>query len=251
MTTQAEFDAYVATQRNVRALIRRDLNAWWLEVASGSPSEIREAAREFLPLLANTYGEVSATVAADFFDEARAASPGARGRFAATLPRLQAARAAARQVRWATEPLFRSDFEGALGRMSLVADEAAMQEGRNTIMHNAERDRANPRFARIPVGKTCAWCLTLASRGAVYRSAESAGAAGQYHGGKCDCQPMPSWTRDGKDMPEGYQPDALYEDYLRARKATGQKQPDMRAIAKAYRRLDGGSLVEDGVSAAT
>lgn len=251
MASQAEFDAYVATQRNIRALIQRDLNAWWVEVGSRSAEEIREAARGFLPLLSNTYGEVSATVAADFFDEARAASVGARGRFSASLPRLQAAQVAARQVRWATEPLFAGDYEGALGRMTLVADGAAMQEGRNAIMHNAERDRSNPRFARIPVGKTCAWCLMLASRGAVYRSAESAGAAGQYHGGDCDCQPMPSWTRDGTDFPEGYDSEALYQDYLRAREATGQKSPSPRVIAKAYRRLDGGSLVQDGVKSAT
>lgn len=244
MTTQADFDRLVESQRGVRRLLRRDLLAWWVTVEHLAPSEIRAEAATFLPLLAATYGEVSATAAADFYDASRADSD-ARGRYTATLPALQARTPVRRNVKWATDPLFGGDMESAVGRMLAVTDEAALQEGRNTIMHNAQRDPARPRFARIPVGETCAWCLMLASRGPVYRSAESAGAAGQYHGGDCDCEPVASWD-GGKDLPPIYDEGYYFEIYDRARSEAGSGAP--REIAKALRRLDGGRHVRDGVA---
>lgn len=245
MTTQTEFDAYVQSQRGVRRLLTRDLLAWWLEVQHLAPSEIRTQARTFLPLLARTYGEVSATAAADFYETARESSA-ARGAFTATMSQSDAARMAARSVRWATDPLYGGDFETALGRMTSVVDESALQQGRNTVMLNAKRDRANPRFARVPVGKTCAWCFMLASRGPVYKSAETAGAAKKFHAA-CDCQPVPSWDR-GNDLPEDYDYEAMYETYLRAR---DDDYFDTKAITANLRRLDGGSLVSDGVPTQT
>lgn len=244
MTTQADFDRLVEAQRGVRRLLERDLMAWWVTVEHLSPSEIQAEARAFLPLLAATYGEVSATAAADFYEASRADS-GVRGRFTAAMPRIVARTPVSRSVGWASAPLFNGDPEGALGRMLAITDEAALQEGRNTIMYNAQRDPARPRFARIPVGKTCAWCLMLASRGAVYRSAASAGAAGQYHGGDCDCEPVASWD-GGKDLPPSYDEGALFELYDRARGEAGSGDP--REIAKALRRLDGGIHVNDGVA---
>lgn len=244
MTSQADFDAYIQSHRGVRRLLTRDLLAWWVEVQHLSPSEVRARAREFLPILAASYGEVSASAAADFYETSREASV-ARGSFTAIMSESDAARRAARSVRWATDPLYGGDVEAALGRMTLVSEEAALQQGRNTIMLNAERDPARPRFARVPVGKTCAWCLMLASRGARYRSAESAGAAGQYHGGACDCQPVASWD-GGKDLPPSYDEGHLYELYDRARSEAMSGDP--REITKAMRRLDGGTHVSDGVA---
>ena len=61
----------------------------------------------------------------------------------------------------------------------------------------------------------------LASRGPVYLTEESAGAFTKYHA-HCDCKVVPFWhtVEDGKsrrrsvDMSvEGYDPNALYEQY--------------------------------------
>lgn len=243
MTTQADFDAFVESQRGVRRLVLRDLAAWWASVDHLSPSEIQREAEQFVPLLAQTYGEVSATAAADFYDVARGDSV-ARGRFTATMGPNGAAEQMSRRVRWGMAPAFSGDPAAALGRLSIEADASALQAGRDTVMFNANRDPSNPRWARVPVGKTCAWCLMLASRGPVYRSADSAGAAGQYHGGACDCQPTPSWDR-GKDLPPSYDEGGLYGLYDRAR--ANAKSGDPRDITAAVRRLDGGVHVEDGV----
>lgn len=66
-------------------------------------------------------------------------------------------------------------------------DVAVEQAGRRQMRRNAERDPAGVRWARMPIGETCAWCLMLASRGAVYLSEESAGSGGHFHA-QCDCQ---------------------------------------------------------------
>lgn len=73
---------------------------------------------------------------------------------------------------------------------------------------NAARDPLKPRYARIPTGgETCSFCLMLASRGFVYTSA---GAASHAHPG-CDCRIVQGYP--GMEV-EGYDPDALYSDYL-------------------------------------
>lgn len=60
--------------------------------------------------------------------------------------------------------------------------------GSANLWRDYERGLAGGRWARVPVGETCAWCLMLASQGAWYVSEQSAlGAeAGHYHDG-CDC----------------------------------------------------------------
>lgn len=244
MATQADFDAYVEAQGTVRTLVLRDLGAWWATVETLSPSEVKAAAVDFAPLLSTSYGEVSSVLAADYYDLARSDSSGSRGRYAADLAPSEARERTIRQVGWATSPLFSGDRDGALDRLSGVVDAASLQDGRNTLMHNARRDPAKPRWARVPVGKTCAWCLMIASRGARYRTAESAGAGREFHR-KCDCQPVPSWDA-GADLPPSYDEGALYGLYERARAEAGSGRA--KDITAAMRRLDNGSLVNDGVS---
>ena len=77
-----------------------------------------------------------------------------------------------------------------------------------SVAENAARDPLRPRYARVPSGaETCDFCLMLASRGFVYTSADAAGHAHP----DCDCRVVQGY--DGMDV-EGYDPDALYSDYL-------------------------------------
>lgn len=247
MTTQAELDAYVAAMRGVRRLVLRDLSAWWATLPSHDPVYVQRAAAEFMPALVGAYGEGAAAIGADFYETARASSIG--GTYRATAATPSAGRALRVNTRWALGPLWgpNSDPQAALARLSKVADQMALQPARDSIVLNTRRDPRSPRYARVPQGKTCAWCLVLASRGAVYRSAETAGADNpdHYHA-RCDCEPVPSW-KGGKDLPEGYDEGELYGLYDRARREAGDSG-DIRDITAAMRRLDGGSLVNDGVA---
>lgn len=83
----------------------------------------------------------------------------------------------------------------------------------DTMMKNALRDGAE--WAWIPSGDTCPFCLMLASRGWT-RASEDAivnGHADHIHN-NCDCTYV---VRHSKDVSiEGYDPDALYDEYINA-----------------------------------
>ena len=78
------------------------------------------------------------------------------------------------------------------------------------MLQNAKRDHAQ--FAWIPMGDTCAFCLTLASRGWQYMSqrAMKNGHAQHIHA-NCDCEYCVRF--DTTSTVEGYDPDALQEKY--------------------------------------
>ena len=235
MPSRDEVERFAQANRDIRTLALTALADYWAQLDTQDADATRDALLVFVPLLVAEYGEVAATVAADFYDEARDRS-GVPGRFAASLGTPVDAEQVTRDVRWAVGPLYSRtspDPVSALGLLSQKVDERALQPGRDTIARSTRRDPAGPRWARVPVGKTCAFCLMLASRGATYRSEETA--AGRYHG-HCDCTPAPFWPKD--PYPDGYDPDALYEQYNAARQAAGSGRP--KAILAELRKDTGG-----------
>lgn len=107
-------------------------------------------------------------------------------------------------------------------------DEMVDREMKNasgkTIISNADRDPARPRYARIPTGaETCAFCWLLASRGFVYTDEDTAGGDiwhstefDHYHA-YCDCAIVPEFDADGA---EGYDSEDYKAAYKEARKHT-------------------------------
>jgi len=89
------------------------------------------------------------------------------------------------------------------------------------------KDRERPRFARVPgysksYGAGCPFCIMLASRGFVYLTAKSAGAYDHYHP-DCRCTVVPGWDTVENGFSrraslatqiDGYDPDALYDQYV-------------------------------------
>lgn len=219
MASRSEVERYAKANRQLRELILRDLRAYWANLDLSNIDKVRPVLEKAVPLLVIRYGEMAATVAADFYDELRSHSVQPR-RYAAVMAdppevaRIQAS------TRWALGSLLGAapDPDAALGALETVADRMALRQGRGTIGRNVHRDPADARWARVPVGGTCDWCLMLASRGAVYMSEKSAGGASEWHG-KCDCTPTPIWR--GDDLPDGYDPDGLYETYRQRQSAAG------------------------------
>lgn len=84
------------------------------------------------------------------------------------------------------------------------------QVGADTTLKNAERDGAQ--FAWVPHGDTCAFCITLASRGWQYmsKSALRNGHAEHIHA-HCDCEYAVRF--DGESTVDGYDPDKYLEEY--------------------------------------
>ena len=87
------------------------------------------------------------------------------------------------------------------------------QVGADTTLKNAERDGAQ--FAWVPHGDTCAFCITLASRGWQYMSKKALRNGHAEHiRAHCDCEYAVRF--DGKSTVAGYDPDKYLEEYYDA-----------------------------------
>lgn len=105
------------------------------------------------------------------------------------------------------------------------------QRGADTTLKNALRDGAQ--FAWVPYGDTCAFCITLASRGWQYMSKKALknGHAEHIHA-NCDCQYAVRF--DGKSTVDGYDPDKYLEMYENAEGSTpDEKINSMRRKANS------------------
>ena len=233
-------EQYRLANAELSRLVKRDLTAFFRSLDLGRPEATRDALLAFVPVLTAQYGDIAATLAADFYEESRAAS-GARGSFTALSADVVAAGAVEAKVRYTAGHLWTPSPENMLGALLVAADKYVKQPGWDTVAANARREGV--RWARVPTGaKTCSWCLVLASRDAVYQSKASAGGDGHRFHGDCDCVP----TRIGKasDYPTGYLPDDYYAKYQHARQSA--QSGDMKDIAAAMRR-EFPDLVNDGV----
>ena len=127
--------------------------------------------------LTQKYGEASAALACEMYDSIAAASgvavPPAIP--AEVMPEEYVAQAVRKTVDQAP-----TTVPNVVGRM-------VKQAGADTMLQNARRDGAQ--FAWIPSGDTCAFCITLASRGWQYMSKNALknGHAEHIHS-NCDCQ---------------------------------------------------------------
>ena len=161
--------------------------------------------------LSTKYGTASAALAAQMYDAAVELS----GKFyPAALP---AETATMNEVAKAVVGTAKSGnteiVSSAVGRLVKMA-------GVDTTMQNALRDGAE--WAWIPVGETCAFCVTLASRGwqRASKKALKGGHAEHIHA-NCDCTYAVRF--DGSSDVDGYDPDRYLRMY---EEADGAKPKD-------------------------
>lgn len=94
-----------------------------------------------------------------------------------------------------------------------LTDDVLRRVGRMSTRMTADKDPSGTRWARVPVGPTCGFCIMLAGRGYVYRTAESAGLMRAYHR-NCNCDVYPSW---GSARLEGYDQEGMNSRYRQCR----------------------------------
>ncbi|WGW12743.1 hypothetical protein LWF01_02930 [Saxibacter everestensis] len=211
MATQAQVARFVAGNRRIEELLGRDLRRLWAGLDLANPITVRDSLLGVTPLLAARYGAVAAALAAEYFEEIMSVTP-ALGAGVDGL-RVQAS------TRWALGPLFDGVPEDALAHLSGALSRHVKQQGRDVI-HESTRVTRGATYARVPSGMdTCDFCLDMASRGAVYASRRNAGGEGNDYHDLCNCAPVA--VASEADLPDGYDPDALYEAYA-ARQAKKQ-----------------------------
>lgn len=189
---------------------------------------IRDLVIEIMQSICGASTDAAAALSAEFYDGLREMEIGQRmGAVAASGREPKATEGA---VRAFAEHLVngnkRAFVTSLLGRVDYETKVAAAQ----TCLNNAKRDRQKPMFARVPTGtETCDFCLMLASRGFVYHTEA---AASHAHSG-CDCRVVPSWR---SHEVEGYDPDALYDDWQDAVDAKAAKRAEKNGTDPADER---------------
>lgn len=175
-----------------------NVNGKWGGVGLGEIP--RQELIDYAYALVTKYGEGTAAVACEFYDELAALS-------GAMVPEaVPAPTATYGETAKAINGCLKQSETGQLLESTIYR--LVKQAGADTTLQNAGRDGAQ--FAWIPSGDTCAFCLTLASRGWQYMSSKALrnGHAEHIHA-NCDCQYAVKFNDDTKY--EGYDP-RKYED---------------------------------------
>lgn len=233
MATRKDVDALRDPLSDLSILVRAELSKFVRALDLTAPGKARDALLEYVLLLVEEYGQVAASIAADWYEDLRAAS-GVAGAFTAQAAPSYPAEAVEKRVRSASGGLFDGDVEQTLAALSYSIDKYVKQPARDTVVNSGMVDPWAPRFARVPAGTTtCGFCILLASRGPVYLTRESAGEFAKFHG-NCDCQIVMIGPSDA--LPEGYDPDSLYEEVKAAEARVGGDVTDIAAEVERNRR---------------
>lgn len=234
MVRRSDVDRYARAANTISDQAVNDLNKV-LDLVAGLPvEEARDELLAILPDLVDYYGDTLAVVAAEWYEQIRE-DP---SKFSTVLADAYPTEQVQGTVQYAGKFLAAGDEDAARELLAGAMQRWIMYSGRETVARNVALDPSKPRFARVPVGETCAWCDMLASRGWVYHSKETAGINGGYHD-RCNCQIVPSWE-SGEAHLEGYDPDDLYDKYMAARQeieAEGIRSPSDKEIAVRMQKL--------------
>lgn len=196
MATAADVAVLRDANTSLETLALRALRGFWASLDPNRPEMVRDALVEFLPVLTTQYGEVAAVVAADWYDELRAAEA-VRGSFAATMAPVVPAEAAVAQVRFGAQHLFTDDPGQTLAFLEGVASKYVLQPGRDTVQQSAAQDPQAVGWHRETRHGACDFCRLLAGRGNVYRKSSVRFAAHK----SCHCVGVPSWDVDAPEVP--------------------------------------------------
>ena len=185
-----------------------------------------QALIDYAYALATKYGEASAALSAEMYDAIAALE---KAFVAAAVPAETASYGTVAKTVRAV-----ADESRNIDKMANTVARLVKQAGADTTLQNALRDGAE--FAWIPAGDTCAFCITLASRGwqRASRRAVKNGHAEHIHS-NCDCTYAVRF--DESTQVQGYEPDAYLEEYEDADGGTpAQKINAMRRTQYAERR---------------
>ena len=210
--TQAEWTRFknMLSAINTRAV---DDMMDWLESKGGIANVSFQEMSSYGYALATKYGEASASLSAQMYDEVAAAS-------GMTLPAAEVADTVSYTEIAKAITKVAAQTQSAQ-RVSDVVGRYTKRTGADTMLKNAERDGAQ--FAWVPAGDSCAFCIALASRGWQFISKKSFknGHAEHIHT-NCDCTYAVRF--DKKTNVAGYDPQVYKDMYYGAEGDTPQEK---------------------------
>lgn len=203
MLTASETSTLVAEVVAVDKLIRRSLRVELNDVLDAFDLyQIGNNVDEFHRTLASTtqqHTEALQNVYSEFYGTLRTGA-GLTSRYRTVRP----SRDVIDVFQWGTSDLFGrledSDITKARRKILNAAETEVTAAGRNVVTDTAAQEvKTNKdlidvvRYKRVAVGKTCSFCLMVASRGAVYVTDARAGEGRKWHH-HCDCVVVPEFV---------------------------------------------------------
>jgi hypothetical protein len=184
-------------QLQIRARALRDFLILW-PLWNGDDASFARLVQATTALVIG-YRRGSAALAGAYYTAARVSegeSTGARIALAVTVDpeQLAASMYVTTRVRTrAGEPVPEDVRQAALTRVSGAVTRHVLDGGRQTILNTVATDPSALGWARVTDGDPCFFCLTLASRGAVYKTEKSASFQAHDH---CGCSAMAVFSKN-------------------------------------------------------
>lgn len=241
-------ERYRRAQRGLTRLLVRDLRR-----LRGLLRGVRleDAVADWIEAVAaviEQYGETSASLAADFYETERDAAEVASA-FQAELASAPPREQSEASLRWASKDVWQARGQTAVldeaqRRGESVAQKLVADQGRETIRRAVRSDRDAVAFARAAALGACSFCKLMASRGAIYASADTAGREAndrftgdasvvKFHN-DCHCTIIPVFRGQRFELsPQAAEWDRVYQEY-----AAGHPGDQLRLFRRALREHD-------------
>ena len=193
-----DWDRYIKKLSAINQKASDFMQGWMLENPDADVEELIWTAQN----VADYYGEAAGALACEMYESVAAA-------MGVSIPPAVPAPTATYQE---TAKAVQGTIKNKQNTVPATVARLVKQVGADTMLRNAERDHAQ--FAWIPSGDTCAFCMTLASRGwqNMSKNAMKNGHAEHIHA-NCDC--TYSVRFDNYSTVQGYDPkkyEKLYYD---------------------------------------
>ena len=217
MVDRDAFDAYDRALSTNAELVKRATRMVF-NFAKGMPPEQAMAYIETrLPAVASLFGKVAAQAALEAYKAQREAAhveEPYEATYTAEVPQSYVAE----DLQDAAEK-HRSgdgwDFDAMSANMVGHMMKYPMYASDWTMMGNANRDPAHPKWAFVPHMGACPWCIMVGSQGFVYRSEDTA--KSQRHT-NCVCPVVVDFDVDNPHL-DDYDPDGMYQRMLECAEA--------------------------------
>ena len=163
-------------------------------------------------LLVQQYGSVAAQCAVEFYTTLRAGANLAT-EYTATQAAAQSSEYLVRDAQ--NVMTLSANASNVTKNLAGRAVQRVYEQADSTLIGNASRDPAHPRWALVPSAGACGWCKLMASRGFVYASEKT---VTRTRHGNCKCTPVVDFDTKNPHL-DGYDQKALEGQYETARKA--------------------------------
>jgi hypothetical protein len=197
MVSMVAAQEFRANSNRLASLATDDLATYFDALDLARPESARDGLLEFVPALAQTWGDANAALAAEWYDDMRSTER-VPGSFSARPADAASTTAVQSSTRALVGGLWTGETSGVLELLTGLLVRAVLLPGRDTITSSVAADPQGYGWQRIAHARSCDFCLMLADRGGVYRSEKTATFAAHGH---CRCTAVPSWDPSAREVP--------------------------------------------------